>query len=183
MICWPPPLTMITFSIIQIVIFFISARCNGCVLLLFLFTMRFAIISMYDNNMLFGFYSKGEFIFTIENNNTVASVLEYDPCNPTQIWTFISYMFIHSNVTHLLSNLIMQICFGVPLELVNHWSRVTLIYLAGVLAGSIAHSMFGNSYLHGASAGVYALIVAHVATVIIVNIHFGFYSSRNLLFN
>lgn len=67
-----------------------------------------------------------------------------------------------------MCNLVMQICFGVPLELTNHWSRVTLIYLAGVLAGSIGQSITKSATLHGASAGVYALLCSHIATVIMV---------------
>ena len=42
------------------------------------------------------------------------------------------------------------------------------MYLAGVLFGSVAGSLPSpTSYLAGASAGVYALIAAHVSTLII----------------
>lgn len=116
------------------------------------------------------FCSSGECYFCPEKNNTITISLEYDACKRFEIWRFISYMFVHSDGAHLMGNLIMQICFGIPLELVNHWHRVTLIYLSGVLAGSLCHSVTNVNYLCGASAGVFALLVAHIATVIMVNL-------------
>ena len=56
---------------------------------------------------------------------------------------------------------------GVPLEMVHRWWRVLLIYLTGVLAGSLAVSITDPlTYLAGASGGVYALITAHLSNVI-----------------
>jgi rhomboid-related protein 1/2/3 len=44
---------------------------------------------------------------------------------------------------------------------------VALVYLAGVAAGSMGTSIVSpNIYLAGASGGVYALITAHVASII-----------------
>ena len=55
---------------------------------------------------------------------------------------------------------------GLPLEMVHRWWRIMLIYLTGVLAGSLAVSIADPSvYLAGASGGVYALITAHLANV------------------
>lgn len=68
-------------------------------------------------------------------------------------------------------NLIVQLLLGIPLEMVHRGWRVLLIYLSGVLAGSLATSITDPSvYLAGASGGVYALITAHVATIIIVSL-------------
>lgn len=50
---------------------------------------------------------------------------------------------------------------------VHCWWRVALVYIAGVLAGSMGTSIANpNIYLAGASGGVYALITAHIATII-----------------
>lgn len=71
---------------------------------------------------------------------------------------------------HLFMNLLVQIFLGTALELVHCWWRVALIYLAGVFAGSMGTSVADpRIYLAGASGGVYALITAHIATIIIVN--------------
>ncbi|KFM76449.1 Protein rhomboid, partial [Stegodyphus mimosarum] len=52
--------------------------------------------------------------------------------------------------------------------MVHKWWRVMLVYLGGVLAGSLGSSLSDPAvYLAGASGGVYALIAAHLANVII----------------
>lgn len=75
-----------------------------------------------------------------------------------------------SRVVHLMVNMMVQILLGIPLEMVHRWWRVLLVYLAGVIAGSLATSLSDPYvYLAGASGGVYALITAHIATIIMVS--------------
>jgi len=72
-------------------------------------------------------------------------------------------------VTHLLVNLFVQLLLGVPLEMVHRWWRVLIIYFAGVLAGSLGTSITDPfTRLAGASGGVYAILLAHIATIIMV---------------
>ena len=55
-----------------------------------------------------------------------------------------------------------------------------LVYIFGVLAGSLTTSIFRPTvYLSGASGGVYALITAHLGTVIM---NFRYFSSRKYPF-
>lgn len=78
-------------------------------------------------------------------------------------------MFVHVGIMHIMMNLIIQIFLGVALELVHCWWRVALVYTAGVVAGSMGTSLTNpRIYLAGASGGVYALITAHIATIIMV---------------
>lgn len=73
-------------------------------------------------------------------------------------------------VFHLAVNLMVQIMLGVPLEMVHRWWRVLLIYLAGVVAGSLGTSVSDPYvFLAGASGGVYAIMTAHIATIIMVS--------------
>lgn len=52
--------------------------------------------------------------------------------------------------------------------MVHKWWRVGIVYIAGVVAGSLASSITDpHSYLAGASGGVYALLAAHLASVAI----------------
>lgn len=67
-------------------------------------------------------------------------------------------------------NLLVQILLGIPLEMVHKWWRVLVVYLAGVLAGSVATSVVDPTVkLAGASGGVYSLVTAHVASIILVS--------------
>ncbi|XP_031635937.1 rhomboid-related protein 2-like isoform X2 [Contarinia nasturtii] len=138
----PPPLTMITFSIVEIIMFL------------------FDII--YFSEDVHNYKAVGE-----NTNGPAASLFIYNPHLRVEAWRFVTYMFVHVGVMHILMNLIIQIFLGVALELVHHWWRVALVYLAGVLAGSMGTSIANpNIYLAGASGGVYALITAHIATII-----------------
>jgi rhomboid-related protein 1/2/3 len=77
-------------------------------------------------------------------------------------------MLVHVGIMHLLVNIIFQIVIGIPLELVHKWYRVSIIYISGVIAGSVAHSIISKeNRLAGASAGVYALLSAHIANIIL----------------
>ena len=72
---------------------------------------------------------------------------------------------------HLTFNLLVQLAVGLPLEMAHGTGRVSAIYLAGVLAGSLGTSVYDAGrqvYLVGASGGVYALLTAHIANVLLV---------------
>lgn len=96
------------------------------------------------------------------------SPLTYRPEHREEAWRFISYMFVHAGVEHILGNLLMQLLLGIPLELVHKGFEVGMVYLAGVLAGSLASSIFDPlSGLVGASGGVYALIGGYFMNAVV----------------
>ncbi|KAH8854196.1 Rhomboid-related protein 2 [Schistosoma japonicum] len=100
----------------------------------------------------------------------IDGVLIYNPTKRHEVWRFLTYMFIHAGYLHLVFNCLLQLVLGVLLELVHKIWRVGLVYLLGVIAGSLAHSVSDPFVLlAGASGGCYALIGAHLATVIMVS--------------
>lgn len=93
--------------------------------------------------------------------------LRYDPYRRSEIWRFITYMFVHVDVTHLAVNIVTQLIFGIALELLHGWWRTILIYLVGVIFGVLGTSIEDpNIYLVGASSGVYSLLAACIVTVV-----------------
>ncbi|XP_040193128.1 rhomboid-related protein 2 [Rana temporaria] len=96
------------------------------------------------------------------------SPLTYVPEKREEAWRFISYMLVHAGVQHIIGNLFLQLLLGIPLELVHKGHRIALVYLAGVIGGSLASSIF-DPYLAlvGASGGVYALIGGYFMNVIV----------------
>jgi len=81
-------------------------------------------------------------------------------------------MFLHADNRHIISNCIMQLVVGIPIEMSQPgWMgslRVGALYMAGVIFGSLGASIVSpNTYLVGASAGVYAIVMAHLATLIL----------------
>ncbi|XP_046682833.1 rhomboid-related protein 2 [Homalodisca vitripennis] len=103
----------------------------------------------------------------MSTNGPVARFFIYDPHKRIELWRFVTYMFVHIGVVHLIVNIMVQVLLGIPLEMVHRWWRVLVVYFAGVIAGSLATSISDPYvYLAGASGGVYALITAHIATII-----------------
>jgi len=97
-----------------------------------------------------------------------SSPLIFDLRRREEAWRFISYMLLHADVEHITVNVVLQLVIGIPLEMVHGPLRILPIYLAGVLAGSFASSVFDPQVvLVGASGGVYALISAHLANVVL----------------
>lgn len=96
------------------------------------------------------------------------SPLTYKPECRQEAWRFISYMFVHAGVEHIVGNLVMQLLLGIPLELVHKGFEVGMVYMAGVLAGSLCSSIFDPlSALVGASGGVYALIGGYFMNAVV----------------
>ncbi|XP_017060137.1 protein rhomboid [Drosophila ficusphila] len=94
------------------------------------------------------------------------SVLVYRPDRRLQVWRFFSYMFLHANWFHLGFNIVIQLFFGIPLEVMHGTARIGVIYMAGVFAGSLGTSVVDSEvFLVGASGGVYALLAAHLANI------------------
>ena len=74
---------------------------------------------------------------------------------------------VHAGLFHCTFNILVQLVLGIPLEMVHNAWRVAVVYLSGVLAGSLWTSLIKPEvFLSGASGGVYALITAHLGTVI-----------------
>ncbi|KAK5638629.1 hypothetical protein RI129_012924 [Pyrocoelia pectoralis] len=97
----------------------------------------------------------------------ISVLLLYDPTKRYQAWRFITYMFVHNGEFHLIVNLVVQLFLGITLEVVHRWWRVLIIYLAGVVAGSLVASICNPEViLVGASGGVYAILTAHIASII-----------------
>lgn len=85
-------------------------------------------------------------------------------------------MLLHASWFHITFNLIMQVLVGIPLEMVHGSSRIACIYLSGILAGSLGTSILDPGvFLVGSSGGVYALLSAHLANIMLNynNMHYG----------
>lgn len=71
-------------------------------------------------------------------------------------------------LSHLCTNVLLQLILGVLLEIVHNWTRIAVIYFASVLGGSLFITLLSpNNYAVGASAGVYGLLFSHLSTIIL----------------
>ncbi|XP_043923987.1 rhomboid-related protein 3 [Protopterus annectens] len=93
--------------------------------------------------------------------------LVYHPQLRIQAWRFLSYIFMHAGIEHLGLNVALQLLVGVPLEMVHGALRIGFVYITGALAGSLAVSVADmTAPVVGSSGGVYALISAHLANIV-----------------
>ncbi|XP_021915989.1 protein rhomboid-like [Zootermopsis nevadensis] len=94
--------------------------------------------------------------------------LVYDPYHREQVWRFLTYMLLHSNTLHLALNVAIQCLLAVPLEHEQGHLRTSLVYLGGVLGGSLGTSMLEPELkVVGASGGVYALLISQLANILL----------------
>ncbi|PVD22469.1 hypothetical protein C0Q70_18283 [Pomacea canaliculata] len=95
------------------------------------------------------------------------SPLVYKASRRYEAWRFLTYMLMHQGYMHIIFNMLFQLFFGISLEIVHKAWRVCIVYLLGVIAGSLAHSVTDHAVgLVGASGGVYAILGAHVAAIV-----------------
>ncbi|MEX2571392.1 MAG: rhomboid family intramembrane serine protease [Gemmatimonadota bacterium] len=77
-----------------------------------------------------------------------------------QVWTPVTYMFVHLGVFHLLFNMLVLFFFGPPLE--ERWGSrefVKFYFIAG-LGGALLSLVFPSYSIAGASGAVYGVMVA-----------------------
>ncbi|XP_059509564.1 rhomboid-related protein 3 isoform X4 [Stegostoma tigrinum] len=108
-----------------------------------------------------------KWVLQITHPSYLNNPLVYQPQLRRQAWRYLSYIFMHVGVEHLGFNVVLQLLVGVPLEMVHGAVRISFIYLAGVLAGSLAASVADmTAPVAGSSGGLYALVSAHLANVV-----------------
>ena len=75
---------------------------------------------------------------------------------------FVTSIFLHGSLEHLLSNLLVLIFFGLAVEKELGWRKATTIFFLGAVAGDIVSLLAyaPDSVAVGASAGIFALIGA-----------------------
>lgn len=86
------------------------------------------------------------------------------------IWTLFTYSFVHTEIFHLLFNMVFLFWFGNILTDFIGEKKLVQWYLLGGVAGGIAYLLVSNSLsyfimkgpglLNGASASIYAIVVA-----------------------
>ena len=93
-----------------------------------------------------------------------------------EYWRFITAMFLHSGIRHLMNNMIALLAAGTLLEEELGRVRFGILYLLGGLAGNALEYA-----LAGASGAVFALLGALLWCIILHHGHFRGMSLRRLL--
>lgn len=107
-------------------------------------------------------------IYFIVDDETFKS-LRFDPNNQFELWRFVTYIFLHGSWYHLILNVIIQCIFAWYLEKQQGNFRVSLIYVLSGITGALGAACVLPDLIVGASAGVYALLISHIAHIILVS--------------
>ena len=104
---------------------------------------------------LFAWYSNPEQIFSNYGYST-------ENMMAGNYYVFLSSIFLHSNLDHLLSNLIVLLVFGFALEEEIRGKRFLLVFFGGAFLGDLLTSLIYpySQICVGASAGIFSIIAA-----------------------
>lgn len=96
--------------------------------------------------------------------NTAAAVFHF------QVWRFVTYMFLHGNLTHILFNMFGLWMFGSQIEALWGKRNFLVFYFVCGLGGAVLYALFdlvgwgaGGTML-GASGAVYGILLAYGLT-------------------
>jgi membrane associated rhomboid family serine protease len=136
------PLFLTITSLIQIIVFayyYSGDRCNNCEISKFNSEMMNSALILPPVKDLFGY---GE------------------------IWRVWTYQFLHANIEHLVTNVLLQFLAGATLEIVHGPLRTGVLYTTGVIIGGCFHIIISPQVaLVGASGGGYTLLGVSLANV------------------
>jgi rhomboid-related protein 1/2/3 len=84
------------------------------------------------------------------------------------VWRFLTYPYAHGSLKHCAKNLVMLLLVSIPLEMCNHWARVTTVWVVGTLGAVFGVTILDPlTNLVGASGCICAMIGAHFASIIL----------------
>src|SRR5437762_10906945 len=81
---------------------------------------------------------------------------------PWMVFTLFTYMFLHAGFTHIAFNMLGLYVFGINVESRLGSTRFITLYLIGGIAGGLSSFVFArHSPVVGASAALYAVMIAY----------------------
>jgi rhomboid-related protein 1/2/3 len=111
--------------------------------------------------------SKGDCEDLSECPPSFGTPMAFRMCCRHQAWRFFSYAMLHASVTHITFNCLIQCLLGIPMEMMNGSWNMCLLYMVGIVSGSLGSSVFDpQANVVGASAAVYTIIGAWTAELL-----------------
>jgi len=115
---------------------------------------------MEQNNKYFAFWLSGICIVMFILQSIIPSFTDSFVLNQSSFsepWRFISAIFLHGGIIHLIYNLFALLMFGFILEKrIGSWKFLSLFLIGGIIANLIAVNFYSSSL--GASGAIYGVI-------------------------
>lgn len=96
--------------------------------------------------------------------------------NLENVWRYVTLLFAHNSLWHLVGNVIFLVAIGIPLEALHGSLRVVLLFFWGGIVGGVSQVLLmppsETDYVlfTGASPGVYSIAAAQAANLVL-NFH------------
>jgi len=129
------------------------------------------------NLLVFFFEPKAEGYLNLDHRHPLNLLFEFTPAYAFDMpWTFVTSVFMHGSVSHLLFNMFGLFMFGSFLESRIGWWRFMLIYFVAGIAGNFGYMFTSDNPLIpgvGASGAIYGVmgvlaVIAHRAHIYIM---------------
>jgi membrane associated rhomboid family serine protease len=91
------------------------------------------------------------------NGFTEFFVLDKNAINNLEVWRFVSAIFLHASLSHILFNLFALVVFGLILErLIGSWNFLVVFFFSGIIANLVSVNFYSSSL--GASGAIMGII-------------------------
>jgi membrane associated rhomboid family serine protease len=90
--------------------------------------------------------------------------MEFNQSKPIEMWRLLTYMFAHRTFNHFIGNAILLFVFSCWYEIEHGKCRLLAVTFFGCVGGCIGHAIVRKTNLIGASAAIWALIMANISS-------------------
>jgi len=84
-----------------------------------------------------------------------------------QLWRFITPVFLHAGLAHILTNVFSQLIFGSMIEAMIGFWKTAMIYFACAIGGNLFSALVSDSPSVGASTAIAGLLGVYVGYIIV----------------
>ena len=139
-------LSIVSLIIIVLAFLFAYKRNFGVTLALMISNFAIFIISSLYPEVVFDLGFKSTYLYE----------------NPARLYTLVTTMFLHADLSHILGNMITLFFLGIPFERRVGWKKFSLIYFISSIGGAVLYSMINPKpvLLIGASGAIFGILGA-----------------------
>lgn len=152
---WRVPKVAVLFSFIQVSL---ASVLSVAVLINYLTPRQLLIVRLF------------QILFHLTGPASLAyQTLAFSPICKLELWRYFTYALLHAGTAHLVINIILQLVVALPLESEVGRLNLLVVYVGGIVSGSLAASLVPDfTLLVGSSSGVYSLLMSHIPNIILV---------------
>lgn len=96
-------------------------------------------------------------------------LLRFEPSLRWEAWRWLTYNLVHWGGLHLALNVGVQCAVTYVLEVEQGGTRVGAVYMGGAVGGALGACVLQPQPMVGASAGIYAVLISHLAHIYLVS--------------